>query len=45
MRLVVGPEPRDRGETMKRMSMELGGNAPLIVYDDANLETALNVAV
>ena len=25
--------------------MELGGNAPLIVYDDADLEAALDVAV
>jgi succinate-semialdehyde dehydrogenase/glutarate-semialdehyde dehydrogenase len=36
---------RDAADTMKRVSMELGGNAPLIVYDDADLETALNVAV
>ena len=36
---------RDAADTMKKVSMELGGNAPLIVYDDANLETALNVAV
>jgi succinate-semialdehyde dehydrogenase/glutarate-semialdehyde dehydrogenase len=28
-------------ETMKRVSMELGGNAPLIVFDDADLETAV----
>ncbi len=26
--------------TMKRVSMELGGNAPFIVFDDANLEDA-----
>jgi succinate-semialdehyde dehydrogenase / glutarate-semialdehyde dehydrogenase len=36
---------RDEADTMKKVSMELGGNAPLIVYDDADLETALNVAV
>ena len=36
---------RDAAETMKKVSMELGGNAPLIVYDDADLEAALNVAV
>ena len=36
---------RDAADTMKKVSMELGGNAPLIVYDDADLETALNVAV
>ena len=35
----------DAAETMKKVSMELGGNAPLIVYDDADLEAALNVAV
>jgi succinate-semialdehyde dehydrogenase / glutarate-semialdehyde dehydrogenase len=35
---------RDAADTMKKVSMELGGNAPLIVYDDADLETALNVA-
>jgi len=28
--------------TMKRTTMELGGNAPLIVFDDANLEAAVN---
>ena len=36
---------RDAAETMKKVSMELGGNAPLIVYDDADLEAALDVAV
>jgi succinate-semialdehyde dehydrogenase/glutarate-semialdehyde dehydrogenase len=36
---------RDAADTMKRVTMELGGNAPLIVYDDADLETALDVAV
>lgn len=36
---------RDAADTMKKVSMELGGNAPLIVYDDADLETALNVSV
>jgi succinate-semialdehyde dehydrogenase / glutarate-semialdehyde dehydrogenase len=35
---------RDSADTMKKVSMELGGNAPLIVYDDADLEAALNVA-
>jgi len=30
--------------TMKRVSMELGGNAPFIVFDDADLPTALNGA-
>ncbi|GLR56793.1 NAD-dependent succinate-semialdehyde dehydrogenase [Rhizobium indigoferae] len=36
---------RDAAETVKKVSMELGGNAPLIVYDDADLELALNVSV
>jgi len=36
---------RDAAQTMKKVSMELGGNAPLIVYDDADLEQALNVSV
>ncbi len=36
---------RDAAATLKKVSMELGGNAPLIVYDDADLEAALNVAV
>jgi succinate-semialdehyde dehydrogenase / glutarate-semialdehyde dehydrogenase len=36
---------RDAAETVKKVSMELGGNAPLIIYDDADLELALNVSV
>jgi succinate-semialdehyde dehydrogenase/glutarate-semialdehyde dehydrogenase len=36
---------RDAADTMKKVSMELGGNAPVIVYDDADLEACLNVAV
>ena len=36
---------RDAAQTLKKVSMELGGNAPLIVYDDADLELALNVSV
>ncbi len=31
-------------KTVKRTSMELGGNAPFIVFDDAELETAINGA-
>lgn len=36
---------RDAAATMKKVSMELGGNAPLIVHDDADLEACLNAAV
>jgi succinate-semialdehyde dehydrogenase/glutarate-semialdehyde dehydrogenase len=36
---------RDAAHTMKKVSMELGGNAPLIVFDDADLEAALNASV
>ncbi len=36
---------RDAAATVKKVSMELGGNAPLIVFEDADLEMALNVAV
>ena len=35
----------DCAVTMKRTTMELGGNAPLIVFDDANLEAAVNGAM
>lgn len=31
--------------TMKKVSMELGGNAPFIVFDDANLAEAVKAAV
>ena len=36
---------RDAAATLKKVSMELGGNAPVIVYDDADLDYALNMAV
>jgi succinate-semialdehyde dehydrogenase/glutarate-semialdehyde dehydrogenase len=36
---------RDSADTMKKVTMELGGNAPFIVYDDADLKTALDVSV
>jgi len=32
-------------ETMKRISMELGGNAPFIVFDDADLDLAVENAM
>ena len=31
--------------TLKKLSFELGGNAPLIVFDDADLDTAVNGAL
>ena len=36
---------RDGADTVKRMSMELGGNAPLIVCEDADLDTAVESAI
>lgn len=36
---------RDAADTVKKVSMELGGNAPLIIYEDADLETALDMSV
>ncbi|MBT8083860.1 MAG: NAD-dependent succinate-semialdehyde dehydrogenase [Woeseia sp.] len=35
----------DCAETMKRTSMELGGNAPFIVFDDANIDEAVEGAI
>ncbi|RMD88229.1 MAG: NAD-dependent succinate-semialdehyde dehydrogenase [Alphaproteobacteria bacterium] len=32
---------RQAADTVKKVSLELGGNAPVIVYDDADLETAV----
>jgi succinate-semialdehyde dehydrogenase/glutarate-semialdehyde dehydrogenase len=32
---------RESASTVKRVSMELGGNAPFIVFDDADLEVAV----
>ncbi|SDA10957.1 NAD-dependent succinate-semialdehyde dehydrogenase [Sphingomonas sp. NFR15] len=33
------------GATMKKLSMELGGNAPFLVFDDADLEKAVEGAI
>ncbi len=31
--------------TMKKVSMELGGNAPMLIFDDADLDTAIEAAM
>ena len=31
--------------TIKKLSLELGGNAPFIVFDDADVDTAVNGAL
>ncbi|PLR32354.1 succinate-semialdehyde dehydrogenase (NADP(+)) [Chimaeribacter californicus] len=36
---------RNAAETMKKVSMELGGNAPYIVFDDADLDLAVQGAI
>ncbi|WP_348767877.1 NAD-dependent succinate-semialdehyde dehydrogenase [uncultured Salinisphaera sp.] len=36
---------RDGAATVKRMSMELGGNAPFIVCEDADLDSAVDSAI
>ncbi|WP_255720601.1 NAD-dependent succinate-semialdehyde dehydrogenase [Acuticoccus kalidii] len=36
---------RDAADTVKKVSMELGGNAPCIVYDDADIERTLDIIV
>ncbi len=36
---------RDAADTVKKVSMELGGNAPMIVFEDANLEAVLDATV
>ncbi|MEK9603378.1 MAG: NAD-dependent succinate-semialdehyde dehydrogenase [Flavobacteriaceae bacterium] len=35
----------DSSSTIKKLSMELGGNAPFIVFDDADKEAALDLAI
>ena len=35
----------DSASSIKKLSMELGGNAPFIVFDDADLESAIDLAV
>jgi succinate-semialdehyde dehydrogenase/glutarate-semialdehyde dehydrogenase len=36
---------RDAAATFKRATMELGGNAPVLVFEDANLEAILDLCV
>ena len=36
---------RDASQTFKRTTMELGGNAPVIVFDDASLGATLDICV
>ncbi|MGD8205796.1 NAD-dependent succinate-semialdehyde dehydrogenase [Pantoea sp. FN0305] len=36
---------RNAAETMKKISMELGGNAPYIVFEDADIEAAVKGAL
>ncbi|KAL0935944.1 succinate-semialdehyde dehydrogenase [Colletotrichum truncatum] len=33
---------KQSSDTLKKLSLELGGNAPFIVFDDANLEVAIS---
>ena len=35
----------DSSSSIKRLSMELGGNAPFIVFDDADLKSAIDLAI
>jgi len=36
---------REAGDSIKRLSLELGGNAPFIVFDDADLDAAVEGAL
>ena len=36
---------RGAADGMKRVALELGGNAPFIVFEDANIESAVNASI
>ncbi len=36
---------KNSADTVKRLSLELGGNAPFIVFDDADIDQAVNAAM
>src|SRR5699024_9627812 len=36
---------RESANTVKKIALELGGHAPMIVFDDANLEKATDLAL
>ncbi len=36
---------KQSSDTVKRLSLELGGNAPFIVFDDADVDVAVNAAM
>lgn len=36
---------KQSADTLKKLSLELGGNAPFIVFDDADVETAVSSAI
>ena len=43
---VIGQQMiRDSATTLKRVSMELGGNAPVLVFEDAQVEQVLDLSV
>ena len=35
---------RQSAETIKKLSLELGGNAPFLVFDDADVDAAVQAA-